>query len=144
MSGTLERCSLHGWILVFTVLGRWQTACMALCGWAVCWCQHCGSSGPWWRWAYGMSRCILWTTNTGAFYWWHFECTEIPWRDPEAHRCAIHPRPLPPRNPNTIKLHILQWPFIGASLRHTCAIIMLSNQHLDMPHLWGGWIISAK
>ncbi len=28
--------------------------------------------------------------------------------------------------------------------RHTCAIIMLSNQHLDMPHLWGGWIISAK
>ncbi len=24
------------------------------------------------------------------------------------------------------------------------AIIMLSNQHLDMPHLWGGWIISAK
>ncbi len=30
------------------------------------------------------------------------------------------------------------------SLRHTCAIIMLSNQHLDMPHLWGGWIISAK
>ncbi len=35
-----------------------------------------------------------------------------------------------------IKLHILEWPFIVASLRHTCAIIMLSNQHLDMPHLW--------
>ncbi len=34
--------------------------------------------------------------------------------------------------------------FIVASLRHTCAIIMQSNQHLDMPHLWGGWIISAK
>ncbi len=34
-----------------------------------------------------------------------------------------------------IKLHILEWPFIVASLRHTCAIIMLSNQHLDMPHL---------
>ncbi len=43
-----------------------------------------------------------------------------------------------------IKLHLLEWPFIVASLRHTCAIIMLSNQHLDMPHLWGGWIISAK
>ncbi len=28
--------------------------------------------------------------------------------------------------------------------KHTCVIIMLSNQHLDMPHLWGGWIISAK
>ncbi len=46
--------------------------------------------------------------------------------------------------PNTVKLHILEWHFIVASLRHTCAIIMLSNQHLDMPHLWGGWIISAK
>ncbi len=50
----------------------------------------------------------------------------------------------PPDLPNTVKLHILEWPFIVASLRHTCAIIMLSNQHLDMPHLWGGWIISAK
>ncbi len=46
--------------------------------------------------------------------------------------------------PNTVKLHNLEWPFIVANLRHTCAIIMLSNQHLDMPHLWGGWIISAK
>ncbi len=43
-----------------------------------------------------------------------------------------------------IKLHILEWPFIVASLRHTCAIIMLSNQYLDMPHLWSEWIISAK
>ncbi len=34
-----------------------------------------------------------------------------------------------------IKLHLLEWPFIVASLRHTCAIIMLSNQHLDMPYL---------
>ncbi len=78
-----------------TVQGRWQTACMASCGWAVCWCQRCGSSGPWWRWGYGMGRRMLWTTNTGAFYWWHFEFTEIPWRDPEAHCCAIHPRPSP-------------------------------------------------
>ncbi len=46
--------------------------------------------------------------------------------------------------PNTVKLHILEWPFIEASLRHTCAIIMLFNQHLDIPHLWCGWIISAK
>ena len=37
-----------------------------------------------------------------------------------------------------IKLNISYWPFIVASLRHTCAIIMLSNQHLDMSHLWGG------
>ncbi len=34
-SGTLERCSLHRWIPVFTVQGRWQTACMASWGWAV-------------------------------------------------------------------------------------------------------------
>ncbi len=30
------------------------------------------------------------------------------------------------------------------AFRHTCTIIMLSNQHLDMPHVWGGWIIWAK
>ena len=46
--------------------------------------------------------------------------------------------PDPPRPPNKAKLHVSEWPFIVASLRHTCAIIMLSNQHLDMPHLWGG------
>ncbi len=46
--------------------------------------------------------------------------------------------------PNTMKLHILEWPFIVTSLRHTCAIIMLSNQHLDTPHMWGGWIISCS
>ncbi len=50
---------------------------------------------PMWRWDYGMGRRKLWTTNTGEFYWWHFECTEIPWRGPEAHCCAIHPRPSP-------------------------------------------------
>ncbi len=49
-----------------------------------------------------------------------------------------------PAPPKTVKLHIFEWPFIVVSLRHTCAIIMLSNQHLDMPHLWGGWIISAN
>ncbi len=51
-------------------------------------------------WGYGMGRRMLWTTNTGTFYWWHFECTEIPWRDPEAHCCAIHPRPC---------LHVAAW-----------------------------------
>ncbi len=185
---------------------------------------------------------MLWTTNTGAFYWWHFHNIEIPLRDPEAHCCAsccsmimhgpmlqrsvhnswklknisviacpayspdmsliehvwdaldwrIRQRVPVPANiqhshwrgvdqhythatinnlinsmqrrcvalheangghtrywlvfgpPNTVKLHILESPCIVASLRHTCAIIMLSNQHLDMSHLWGGWIISAK
>ncbi len=37
----------------------------------------------------------------------------------------------PPDPPNTVKLHILEWPFIVASLRHTCAIIMLTNTDLD-------------
>ncbi len=45
---------------------------------------------------------------------------------------------------SVIKLHILECHFIVASLRHTCTKIMVSNQHLDVPHLWGGWIISAK
>ncbi len=249
-SGTLERCSLHGWIPVFTVQGRWQTVCITMCGWAVCWCQRCGSSGPCWRWGCGMGRHMLWITDTGELYWWHFECTEIPLRDPEAYCCAIHPQhhlmlqhdnarphvagictqfleadnipvlvwpayspdmspiehvwdaldrcirqrvPVPANiqqlhtaieeewtnisqatinnlinfmrrrcvalreangghtrywlvsgPPNTVKLHISEWLFIVARLRHTCAIIMLSNQHIVMPHLWGGWIISAK
>ncbi len=39
-----------------------------------------------------------------------------------------------------IKLHILEWSFIVVSLRHTCAVIMLSNQHLDMPHLRLRWM----
>ena len=42
------------------------------------------------------------------------------------------------------KLHISEWPFIVASLRHIYAIIMPSNQHLDMPHLWGGMDYLSK
>lgn len=42
-----------------------------------------------------------------------------------------------------IKLQILKY-FIVASLMATWSIIMLSNQHLDMPELWGGWNILAK
>ncbi len=38
----------------------------------------------------------------------------------------VAPPPPPPRN--TVKLQILELPFIVASLRHTCAIIMLSIQ----------------
>ncbi len=59
----------------------------------------------------------------------------------DAYRIA---RFLPILSPNSLQTylniawdrqHILEWAFIVASLRHTCAIIMLSNQHLDMPHL---------
>jgi len=229
-SGTLERCSLHGWIPVFTVQGRWQTACMASCGWAVCWCQRCGSSGPWWRWGYGLGRRMLWTMNTVAF-WMHRDtvtrswgpllchsstrissccsmimhgpmlqgsvhnswklktsqflngqhtpdmspiehvwdaldrrirqhvpvpaniqqhCTTIEeeWTNiPQAtinnlinsmrRRCValreanvghtIYWLVFGPPTPNTVKMHILEWPFILASLSHACAIIMLSK-----------------
>ena len=40
--------------------------------------------------------------------------------------------------PVLLALDSLHTAFIVASLRHTCAIIILSNQHLDLPHLWGG------
>ncbi len=43
-----------------------------------------------------------------------------------------------------IKLHILEWPFIVTSPRHTCVLIIPFNQLPDMPHLLGGWIILAK
>ncbi len=55
--------------------------------------------------------------------------------------CSQHANCMLPQNLQhlwhcaVIKLHILEWPFIVDSLRHTCAIFMLSNQHLDMPHL---------
>jgi hypothetical protein len=39
---------------------------------------------------------------------------------------------------------VIVWPFIVPSTRCTCVMIMLLNQLLDMPHLSGGWIISAK
>ncbi len=57
------------------------------------------------------------------------------------HSCSQHANCTLPQNLRhlchcaVIKLHILEWPYIAASLRHTCAIIMLSNQHLDMPYL---------
>ena len=50
---------------------------MAWCGWAVCWCQCCEQSAPWWRWGYGMERHKLWTANTVAFYQWQFECRDV-------------------------------------------------------------------
>jgi hypothetical protein len=38
---------------------------------------------------------ITLTMTTIVFYQWKFECTEIPWRDPEAHYHAIHQLPSP-------------------------------------------------
>ena len=58
--GTLERCSLHGWILVFTVQGRWQTACEASCGlMSVMWI-HGGGEG------YGVVRRMLEVWSWGS------------------------------------------------------------------------------
>ncbi len=62
------------------------------------------------------------------------------------HSCSQHANYTLPQNLwhlwhcAVIKLHMLEWSFIVSSLRHTCVIIMLSNQHLDMSHLWGGWL----
>ncbi len=86
-----------------------------------------------WRRAYGREMNIHFH---GQHLWWTFLQSA----------CQVHA----PSNCDICgivlcdKLHILEWPFIVASLRHTCAIIMLSNQHLDIPHLWGGWITSGK
>ncbi len=33
------------------------------------------------------------------------------------------------------QVHLIDGFLNAQSLRHTCAIIMLSNKHLDMPHL---------
>ena len=42
------------------------------------------------------------------------------------------------------KLHISEWPFIVGSIRYTCALIMMSDQHLDVAHLWGGMDYLSK
>ncbi len=87
-----------------------------------------------WKMAYGREMNIKFTGNSSGGH----SCSQLAYSTlPQNLRhlwqlCCV------------IKLHILEWLFIVASLRHTCAIIMLSNQCLDMPHLWGGWIISAK
>ncbi len=65
------------------------------CGWAVLlmstlWIEWPMVAVGWW---YGQAYVM--DNDTGAFYWWHFECTVIPWRDSKAHCCAIHPRPSP-------------------------------------------------
>ena len=65
-------------------------------------------------------------------------CTCARWR-----YSVLKHRPLVVRK-NETELHLSEWPFIVASLRHTCAIFMRATQHLDMPHLLGGMIISAK
>ena len=49
------------------------------------------------------------------------------------HYCSQHANCTFPQN-----CTFAEWPFIVASLRYTCAIFMLSNQHFDMPHLLGG------
>ncbi len=59
------------------------------------WLLFIEQNAPWGRWAYGISRIKVRTTNTGAFYWWQFECTGIPWRHSEAHCRAIHSPPSP-------------------------------------------------
>lgn len=68
-SGTLKRCSLHTWILGFTV-DSGQRAWRRV-GERIADVNLTGSSSPRWRWGYGMG-------NTSAFYWCHFECAEIP------------------------------------------------------------------
>ncbi len=53
------------------------------------------------RWSSGACGVMVWAglcyiqRTQVHFYWGHFECTEIQWQDPEAHCCAIHPRPSP-------------------------------------------------
>ncbi len=75
--------------------------------------------------AYDREMNIIFTGNSsgGHSCSQHANCT-IPQNSRYLWHCAV-----------LIKLHILEWPFIVASLRHTCAIIMLFNQHLGIPHL---------
>ncbi len=73
-----------------TVQGRWQTD-------GVVWVSGLLMSTLWIEWpmvAVGVMVCYGQWTQV-HFIDGIFECTEIPWRDPEVHCCAIHPRPSP-------------------------------------------------
>ncbi len=75
--------------------------------------------------AYGGEMNIQFTSNSsgGHSCSQHASCT-LPQNSRHLWHCAC-----------VIKLHILKLTFIVASLKHTSAIIMLSNQYLAMPHL---------
>lgn len=50
-------------------------------------------------------------------------------------------------NCHKTKLNVSEWASTMASIRQACAIFMLSNEHLDMPHWWGGldnWVQLVK
>ncbi len=116
--------------------------------------------GPWWRWGYGMDMHMVGTTNTGHFID-AFECTEIPWRDLEAHCCAIHPRSSPHLQHynarpmlqgsvhNSWKLKTSQF-LHGQHTHRTChplsifRMLWIGVYDSGMRHPWGGCIISAK
>lgn len=82
VSGTLKRCSLHGWILVFTIQDRWQTACEVLYWWCLMYVRGYGMGR-------GVSEVMVWA---GVCYG---QRTQGPFTDPEAHCCAIHLWPSP-------------------------------------------------
>ncbi len=139
--------SCPGW-LVSDDLGGEDAGCVGpglvwlhmVCGCEAGWMSLPNSLKRLWRriW-YGREMNIQFTdySSSWATLWWTFLQSA----------CQLH---VPPQTCDicglccVIQLHILEWPFIVSSLRYTCVIIMLSNQHLDMPHLWGGWIILAK
>ncbi len=72
-------------------------------------------------------RCVALREANGGYtrYWLVFR---PPWTPPQYSKTA----------------HFRVAFYCGQPKAHTYAIIMLSNQHLDMPYLWGGWIISVK
>jgi len=80
----LWRGVLNGWILVFTVWadGRKRMHCVGECF------ADVNVVG---RVAHGGGGVMVWAGVCYGQYWWHFECTEMLWRDPEAHCRAIHP-----------------------------------------------------
>lgn len=148
----LQRCSLHRWIPVNTVSGRWQAA-----GWkAVGWRECCEKSRPWWCKGYVTGKQRLQTTNTDAFYWWQFGRAEIFWWDPQAHCPAVHLRSFAieewPNIPLATVNNSMWWRcvtltffpknglcevFIMSNPSNTCKIILF-NKHvpLSLPVKW--------
>ncbi len=79
----------------FHCTGQMADCVYGIIWWAVCWFNvvdwvaHGGGGVMVWAGVW------LWSNNTDQFIDVIFECTEIPWRDPEPHCCAINPQPSP-------------------------------------------------
>lgn len=136
-SGTLKKCCLYRWILVFTILDRWQKAGGGVMVWAgVCYGQQTGT----FYWCLRCSGLAYMTACSSSCQ--YLATLHSHWRRVTQHSTGHdqvyvkymcftawdkwwpHQNPPQKKKKKKRKLFISDWPFIVANLRHT-----LCNSH---------------